>query len=592
MADGSGPDPVRRKKRRRRLVWLVVLLGLVGLGYLATRPPTIHPGTVLTLRIGGALPESAPDNPVQALLRAASGGGGGDAPLNLHDLRRVLQHARRDGRIRGVALEISPLSAGWAKVEEVRDLIVAVRAAGKPVHALLTGDFIQEKEYLLGAAADRVVASPESGLLLNGLVAEVMFYRGVFDRVGVAPQFLQFKEYKSAAEPFINKAMSPAMREVIRGMLQGINDRFVKYVAERRKIDEAALRALMDRGGQTTAEALAAKLLDGVGYRDEVEGGLRQPGGDTHDRVASGGRYRSAIGDDPALGQVALIYAVGPITAGSEDGGLGQSEVIEGPRLARAVREAANDSAIKAIVLRVDSPGGSAVGSDYVWREVERARARKPVVVSMSDVAGSGGYWISMAASAIVAQPSTLTGSIGVVYGSFNVLPPLAWAGVTVDTEKFGANADLLSPYRSRSPEQLERISGWMQQVYTDFVGKVARGRQLDPKVVEPLAHGRVWLGSEAQPRKLVDQLGGLELALRIAREKAGLKEDLAAEPVLFPKHRGVMAALAQAGASVSALDGGVAADPLVALPRALQRLLRELGTARPYVVAPTLDIH
>ena len=205
----------------------------------------------------------------------------------------------------------------------------------------------------------------------------------------------------------------------------------------------------------------------------------------------------------------------------------------------------------------------------------------------MSDVAGSGGYWISMAATAIVAQPSTLTGSIGVVYGSFNVLPPMNWLGLSVDTVKFGDNADLLSPYHRRTPEQLAVISGWMQQVYDNFVEKVARGRGMDPKAAEPLAHGRVWLGTEAQPRKLVDQLGGLELALRLAREKAGLPKDDAAEPVLFPRQRGLMAALAKDG---SRLVSGPR-DPVVAVAASLAALARDLGTPRPYALAPTLEI-
>lgn len=587
MADETVP---RRSRWRRRLVIaLLLLLPPVVLLLLVTRKPTIEPGTVLVVHLEGQLPEAAPDDPFTRLGRSLSGAEG---PASLHDLRRALVRARTDSRISGVLLEIHPVQTGWAAIDEVRELLAEVRAAGKPVQALLAGDFIEEREYTLALPAGRIVCNPEAGVMLNGLLAEVTFYRGLLDNLRIEPQVLQFKEYKSAGEPLVNREMSPAMRESLTAILGGIHERFLSRVAAERKIDPAELRRLVDRGLLTTGDAVKARLLDGVGYRDELLDAL-QPGDKDgkggKKRVASVGRYLKALPDEPHMAEVALIYAVGPILSGTGGGGpLGGGEVIHGEKTAKAIREAAAEDSVKAIVLRVDSPGGSAVGSDFVWREIERTRKKKPVVVSMSNVAASGGYWISMGADAIVAEPSTITGSIGVVAIHVNALPLLRWAGMTVDTIKLGQRADLMSMLRSWGPEDQARMTDWMKMVYEDFVGKVAKGRGLQEADVEAMARGRIWSGERARELKLVDALGGLREALRLARERAKLPPKADDEPVVFPRDRGLMKLLAQGG---QVLIRDREPKDLEALVSERLRALQAMGLGRPALLAPSIDI-
>ncbi|MCS6914464.1 MAG: signal peptide peptidase SppA [Myxococcales bacterium] len=571
--------PKRPRRRRRFILFTVFVVILLSVLSLIGRRPKIDPGTVLVVSLEGEIPEAPPQDPfrqITSLLEQR------DGTPSLHELRRALRHARDDSRIAGVLLEVRALECGWAVIDEIRGLISDVRAAGKPVQVLLSGDFAEEKEYAVASSASRIVLAPEAGLLLNGLLAEVTFFRGLLDWAMIEPEVLQLKEYKSAGEPFVNRRMSPAMREALSSLLSEIHGRFLAQVAEQRKIDPGKLRQMLDRGLLTSKEGLSAGLVDALGYRDEVEQAM---GADQTKKRITVARYLKALADEPTRGNVALIYATGPIVAGEVQSGLGAGEVIEGPRLARLIRQAAEDEQIKAIVLRVDSPGGSAVGSDMIWREIQRTRSqKKPVVVSMSSVAASGGYWISMGADAIVAQPSTITGSIGVVSMHFNILPLWERIGLSLDTIKLGENADLMSPFRSWNAEHKARLIAWMQAVYDDFVARVARGRKLSESVVEPLAHGRIWSGTQAQQRKLVDEVGGLELAVRIARERAGLPPS-GPEPVVFPRSKGVLAMLAEMGHAVArAVERP---DP----QRVLRDLVRQLGASGPTLLAPTIHI-
>jgi protease-4 len=568
------------RRRWRWVRWLILILVLLSpyliLWSMIGRKPKIEPGSVLVVRLAGEIDEGPSEDPLEELQQLF---GGGEGALSLHEIRRGLRHAQKDNRIVGVLLEIQPLQAGWGTIDELRTLITDLRQAGKPVQALLSSDFVDEREYLLATAAGRVVMAPEGGLMLNGMHADIAFFRGLLDNLKIQPEVLQLKEYKSAFEPLVNKSMSPAMREWVTSLVGEIHGRFLSYVATQRKIDTERLAKLMDRGVLTSKEGLAAGLIDAVGYRDELEDALAG-GKSERKKRTSLARYVKALPDEPKKGQVALIYAVGPILAGS-DGAPGRGEVIEGPRLARTIREAADDEHIKAIVMRVNSGGGSAVGSDMVWREIERIKSKKPVVVSMGDVAGSGGYWISMNADAIVAQPATITGSIGVVFPHFNVLPLWQWTGGTIDGVKFGQNADIMSSFKNWTPEQRERILAWMQHVYDDFVARVAKGRKLPESQVEPMAHGRVWTGSQAKERKLVDELGGLEVALRIAREKAKLPPSPDAEPVVFPRQRGLLAALSQ----LSTATRPVTAEAL------MQAVMHELAQKQVVLMMPSIEI-
>lgn len=580
-------DPTPPRRHVSRAVWIIIaLLVLVPLalviGAISALTPRLESGSVLEIRLEGALAEVQPDNPLAGLL-----GGGGKA-VSLAGLRAIANALADDHKVAGVLLEIGPIQSGLASVDEAREAIARMRAAKKPVYAVLMGDFVEEKDYLLATAADRIILSPEAGTQLNGFVVEPAFLRGTLEKLHIEPQFFQLKEYKSAAEMFMNKGMSAPMREALTAILEGFYQHFVSVVAERRGLRPETLKGLLDQGGLTAKETLEAKLVDELGYPQDAEAALLKAAGVDHDtpRRLSAGKFLSAQKASTRGDAIGVVYGVGGITASSR-GSPFESDSIHGPVTAAALREAAEDDDVKAIVFRVNSPGGSAVGSDFVWRAIKEARAKKPVVVSMGDVAGSGGYWISMGADAIVAQPTTITGSIGIVGGKFNVRGLLDLGGVSVDSVKIGANADLMSAFRSFDELQAAKWTAWMGSVYDDFVHRAAEGRHLTPEALEPLARGRIWSGVDAKECKLVDELGGFTRAVELAKEKARIPKDGRIHLVRFPRERGLLAALREGDLPMlKILTGEQSASAT------LDAALIELETFQPWVLAPTLRIH
>jgi protease-4 len=580
----------RSNSGRRWLVGILIAGGLAVIGFFAFvgftftffGAPEVKKGSILVVRFEGDIEEASSEH-FLSFLR-----GSGGSFVTLYELRRLVEAAAKDDRIAGVLVEIGNIGSGFASVEEARGLLSRLRDK-KRVVAVLVGDFVGEKDYLLATAADRIVLSPQSGLLLNGLAAEVTFFRGTLDKLHVEPQFFMFKEYKSAAEPFINREMSKPMRESLESMLGDFYSRFLGEVADRRAQSADSLRALFDKGGLTAREGLEAKLVDALGYPEDAEQELRKAAGlDLEGRQRIGARpYASAMEEAPEGEQIALIYGLGAISASGKSNANPLSESgIMGPKLAGIIHEAVEDSRIKAIILRVNSPGGSAVGSDFVWRAVKAARRKKPVIVSMGDVAASGGYWISMGADSIVAQPSTITGSIGVVFGKFNLSGLFAWAGANVDRVQVGRNADLMSEFKSFDANQASRVKAWMTEVYEDFVRRVAEGRGLTFEAVEPIAHGRVWTGAQAKERKLVDALGGLDTAVEIARDKAQIAKGAKVSLRRFPRRKGLLEALSEGEFPMVRLLAGE-----LGLDRMLRESLSEWETLRPWAIAPEIRI-
>ena len=583
--DASVPVPRRGRWHVWIVIGLILLLGVVAPILLivaaAASGPRVKTGTIVVVHLEGTIPEAPPQNPLAQLF------GGGRHQISLRDLQHLVDTVSADRKVAGVILEVGSLQAGFATVEEARGILAKLHESKKPIQAVLVGDSVGEKEYELALAADRVIVTPEAAMLLNGLVAEVAFYRGSLDKIHVQPQLFQFKEYKSAAEPIMNHEMSAPMRESLQSMIGDLYGRFVADVSQARNIPEDKLKAIFDRGGLTTREALDAKLVDGLGHAEDIEVELRkgQPSQKGSFRMPAA-KYLAAARDRAEGQALAVIFGVGTISA-SNSASLFGGDGIHGQRMAAAIREAAEDDDVKAILIRVNSPGGSAVGSDFVRRAVVAARVKKPVVVSMGDVAASGGYWISMGADAIVAQPSTLTGSIGVVGGKINVRGLYELLGANVDQVKVGANADLMSAYRLFDSAQAERFRAWMGAVYEDFVRGVAEGRGLKYEDVEPNAHGRVWTGAQAKERHLVDELGGLERAIAIAREKAKIPTSAKTHLRRFPHRKSFLEALSDEDfPMVRALLG--ASD----LDAALDAQVAEWETLQPWVLAPKISIH
>jgi protease-4 len=531
-----------KRSGRRWLVALVILVVLVvfcgGLALLLfgalASAERVTSGTVLELTLRGEI-EEAPD-PMSALQLPGLAG-----PPSLWDIRTAIDRAAGDDKVVALRIDVESVAAGWPVAEELMVAIDRFRAANKPVHAFLRGDFVDDLDYVLAAGADKVWLAPEAGLLFNGFQAEVTFWRGTLDKLGIEPQYFMFKEYKSAGEPMSRYQMSDAFRESIDELLRDLWSRALDRVAERRKLDRDRVVAEANRGLLTAAEAKEAGWVDGLGYEEDVRDGLRASTGADSYHAVSVRKYLQQSGDPGKGDKVALVFGSGVILSTAEESPF--ESYFSGPRVADAIRKAADDSSVKAILFRVDSPGGSAVGSDHVRRAVAYARKErnKPVVVSMGSVAASGGYWVSMGADGIVAWPNTVTGSIGVVFGKLNLRGLYQLVGANVDTVQVGDNADILSFVETMTPAHEERIKAWMTAVYESFKGHVAAGRNLAPDRVEEIARGRVWSGTDALDRGLVDRLGGYDEALALLRDKAQIAADRPLQLVVYPKPRTIL---------------------------------------------------
>jgi protease IV len=390
-------------------------------------------------------------------------------------------------------------------------------------------------QYYLATAFDEIWLQPSGDLGLTGIAVERVYLRGALDKLGADFQVAKRHEFKSAAEQLTERGFSEPAREATQQLTASITEQLVAAIADRRDIPADKVRGLIDAGPFLATQALAHRLVDQLGYRDEVYAAVRkqaepdavlqflgryQRGKALAERARKAVRNPAAARHDPV---VALIFATGPIRRGrsgrSPLGGSMGSDTI-----AHAIRTAARDENVHAMLLRVNSPGGSYIASDTIWREVVRARAGgTPVVVSMGDVAASGGYYISMAADVIVAQPGTVTGSIGVLTGKPVLGAALSRAGVTSDQVSQGAHAAMFSPQHPFSPDEWALVNDWLDHIYDDFTGKVAEGRGMTQPQVHELARGRVWTGADALDRGLVDELGGIERAAAIARKRAGL---------------------------------------------------------------------
>ncbi len=482
----------------------------------------------LEVRLAGPVAEIAPPDPVTAFLL-------GTKPLAVHDFWSNLRKAKVDARIQAVLLRFGLLQCDWAKAAEMREAILDFRRSGKRVYAVVEEAPDFDKEYFVATACDRIVLHPLGWLGVNGLGGDVPFLKGALDKLGVRAEFEHVEEYKTAANMFTEKGFTPAHREEMVSIYDDLFAQYVAAAAKARGKTEAEFRALVDRGFFQGAKAKEAGLVDDCLYEDEIEELLGRDGRplarvrfDDYSRVKP-----AAVGLETGRNKVALIYAVGTIMTGES-----LPSVMGGSTVARWIRSARRDPSVKAIVLRVDSPGGSSVGSDVIGREVALARKAKPVVVSMSDVAGSGGYWIAMPATKIVAQPQTLTGSIGVLAGKFSIDGLLGKLGVTSERLAYGARADVFSLFRPFTAEERRVLKEEILWTYERFLEKAAEGRGLARDEVDAVGRGRVWTGRQAKDVRLVDELGGLTMALGIAKREAGIDADEDVRLDVWPRKR------------------------------------------------------
>ena len=537
------------------LITLAVIVSFLGVAFiyvLVSRGPSIEDDSTLVLRPSGALEDTTPDDVVGQLI--------GSNATTVQAFVEDLRLAKRDPRITGVLLMPGSLdSPFWGKVQELRDAVLDFRKSGKTVVAFL--EFGGDREYYLASAADRVYLLPTSALDLTGVASYEVFLRGTFDKLGAYPDFLQIGDYKTAVNQLTQKSFTPAHREMTESLNNDTYQQLVRGIASARKKTEAEMRQLLDEGPFSPEEALRAGLVDGLAYEDQLDDRVPQlrPAGEI--RRVEGSEYQRvtprSLGVRPQS-RIAVLYASGVIASGKSGFDPTNGAVVGSDTFVEQLRRLRDDDSIKAIVLRVDSPGGSSVASDVIWRELMITRDQKPgrpLVTSMSDLAASGGYYISVPGQVIVAEPGTLTGSIGIFAGKIVIDGTLDKLGVTTETVKSGRNSDIYSPFARFSPEQRTKIGQYMDGFYKTFVSKVAEGRHMEPARVDALGQGRVWTGAQAKDRGLVDALGGLDTAVSIAKQRAHIPAGEDVELVVYSPRRSFYEALTQLGRSSASLS-------------------------------------
>jgi protease IV len=518
----ADPGPSSRRKLFRmadaKLVW--PLTEVSRLRQRQTAP------LILELDLTDGVPEGPATDPLSAVLSMRK--------IRLSDLIEGLRRASRDDRVRALVAKVGGGRIGLARMQEIREAVAGFRESGKLTVAWAEtfGEFTGGNlPYYLATAFDRIYLQPSGSVGLTGVAVEQLFLRDALAKIGVGFQSAKRYEYKTAADNLTEQGFTGPAREAAERLAVSVVEQISAAIAERRGKTAAQARALLDQGPFLADDALAEGLVDALGYRDEVYADVRKEAGP--DAVLQYlGRYQRARTlaqrarrlPNPRERFVAVIHASGPIRQGRSSRGPVGGGAMGSDTVSAALRAATSDDRVRAVVLRVNSPGGSYTASDTIWREVVRTRASgKPVVVSMSDVAASGGYFIAMAADIIVAQPGTLTGSIGVILGKPVLAGALERAGVSTDSVAEGARATMFAPTHPFTQDEWDRINTWLDVVYRDFTQKVAEGRRMPAERVHELARGRVWTGADAAANGLVDELGGLSDAAEIARRRAGL---------------------------------------------------------------------
>ena len=502
--------------------------------YIRERPPQVAANTTLILEIEGEVPEqSPPDIPGQILGRGEQ--------TNFVSLLQDIEKASADPRVNAILLKPANMKIGWGKVEQLRSALQQFQHRGKKVLALL--EEAGSQEYFLATVADKIYLSPVGFLDLKGMRAEVMFFKDTLAKIGVQADLEHIGRYKNFSDQFTDNRMSDAFREATTSLLDNIYGNFIATVAAARHRPSDQMRILIEETGPFNADrALRAGLVDQLHYEDQVFDELKSGNPKKEFHKLSMEEYSKVPLTDVGLGKgdrIALVYAVGTITSG-EDG----FEPLEGGKTLGAktidsvLEEVGNDKSIKGVIVRIDSPGGDALASDDIWRNMVSLRKKKPLVISMSDEAASGGYYIAMTGDPLIAEPGTVTGSIGIVYGKLNLKGLYDKVGINKEIISRGRFAAMDSDYASYTPEERERVRALMNDFYTKFLGRVATARKMTPQAVDNLAQGRVWTGEQAKGNGLIDELGGLPRALELLKQKAGLRPEAPVELVEYPARK------------------------------------------------------
>ncbi len=538
---------------------VVIVIAVLGFAIGFGRTPSVPSNALLVLEVGGDLAENAPADVVSYLQ--------GNRTPTVRSFVEALHKAKADQRVAAVLLKPMGFSSPyWAKVQELRDAVLDFKASGKPIYAYL--EYADDRNYYLASATDRVFLMPTATLDLKGVATYALFLRGTFDKVGVVPDMHHIGAYKTAVNTYTEKTYTPAHKEMDESLNRDLFNQIVQGVAQTRKKTDAEVTALIDDGPFLADDALKAGLVDELAYEDQATEVLRTQG-KTPFAVLDGAQYARVPATAVGLNKgprIAVIYATGAIVDGSGGYDPLNGETLGSETLRDAIRAARKDTAVKAIVLRVDSPGGSASASDSIWHELVVARDEKPdrpLIVSMSDLAASGGYYIAMPGQVIVAQPSTLTGSIGIFGGKLVTGGVYEKLGANIEATSIGRNAEMESPARPFNESEVQKVETQLRSFYTGFVRKAAASRNMTPEQLDALAQGRVWTGQQAKANGLVDELGGLDRAVSIAKARAKLDPKAEVELVTYPRAKGFLELVSErvGGNSDAAVSSWMAAN-------------------------------
>jgi signal peptide peptidase SppA, 67K type len=518
---------------------LITTMGIGGLIFLAVMianqdsGPQVKDKSVLVFDLALSVSDTGPNPSTSEALQELLSE---DSPtsIQLRTLVQTIDQASKDDRIVAIYLQgtNTPISTGLANLKEIRQALQRFKDSGKTIIAYDI-DWTAP-EYYLASVANQVVINPLGSLDIKGLSSQVMFLTGALEKYGIGVQVIRVGKYKAAVEPFLLKKLSPENREQTQKLLGDLWGEWLRTIAPSRKVTPQQLQAFSNTEGILLADkALKGKLVDQVSYGDEVITNFKKMTGESKEksqqfRQISINSYSKTpevadnnSGNQNSDNKIAIVYAEGEIVDGS-----GTSSQIGGDRLAKELRKLRLDEKVKAVVLRVNSPGGSATASEVIGREVQLIRKQKPVIVSMGNYAASGGYWIAMGADQIFAEANTVTGSIGVFGLLFNIQDIASKNGITWDIVKTGKFADIQTNSRPKSPEELARLQSVVNLIYDRFISNVATNRKLTKDQVQEIAQGRVWSGSEAKQLGLVDEIGGLDAAIAFAAKKANLGDD------------------------------------------------------------------
>jgi protease-4 len=496
------------------------------------RPVSVADASTLVFKLEGEVPEkSAPEIPLPILQE--------QTPMTVEQVWSTFRKAAADSRIKGILFEPRGLEIGWAKMQEIHDEILQFKKSGKPIISFLRNP--SAREYYLAAATDKIFMAPEDSLDLKGLRVEAVFIKNTFDKLGIHADVIHAGKYKDAGDMLTQTQMTPETHEVLDQILDQFYGNLIDTVAEGRKKQADAVRAMIDQGPFMANEALANGLIDAFGYEDQAADEMKIRLKQTELTRLSARAYSKTL---PLPGgvsrRIALVIGEGEITRGSGNSS-SDEQGITAAAFTKLLKQVEDDSSIRGVIIRVDSPGGDGVASDDILHEAKNLSKKKPVVISMSDLAASGGYFISMTGDPIVAYPNTLTGSIGVIYARMSLHGLYDKIGVNKQILKRGQFADLDSDYAPLTDQQRQKLSGQIDAFYKSFVGRVAEGRRKTFDQIEPIAQGRVWLGVQAKQNGLVDELGGLDRAVELVRQRAHIAASDRITLVPYPGKRSIL---------------------------------------------------